>query len=195
MSEAILKAYYMLGNQFDEDPRTCQKLYPPKVFPFSFETSEQVLLRDIFQNACGFYFFEIGDLKKEFPFQAKGQFTVFAHDNQNGYYGFIGGIGGLEEEDVFSIGYVGAAKQAGKVSDSFMELLCLILHYPNWYDIITNKADAPQYGCDIAELGQQIEQCEQVLGITPSDNALELLKARLQSEPPFQVFYPSEKIL
>lgn len=106
---------------------------PPK-------SNVEKLIYSQLEQYCDFIFCESVE---EYYFYSKDQFNIIARDKSGGVYGFIGGTGDLLD-DSYPVGYVSSQGQAGKVADSFKDLLALIIYYPFWKDLLKYHNDEIQ---------------------------------------------------
>jgi len=168
-------------------------------------SNQEKLVYSLLEQYCDFIMCEN---EEDYLFYSKEKFNIFAKDKGGGVYGFIGGIGDIEDEN-FPIAYVSSEGQSGKIANNLKDLLSLIIFYPFWIDLLK------QYNEDIQKI---IKLCikERVvdmpnfyeiqqtiadnLGIKRQDCSIESLFNCLSEEPKFIVYStddnnPSENLL
>ena len=171
-------------------------------------SKQEKLVYSLLEQYCDFIMCKN---KEVYLFYTKEQLNIFAKDKGGGVYGFIGGIGDIEDENV-PIAYVSSEGQSGKIANNLKELLSLIIFYPFWMDLLHLLQ---HYNGDIQKI---IELCikERVedmpnfyeiqqtiadnLGIKRQDCSIESLFNCLSEDPKFIVYStddnnPSENLL
>ena len=174
-------------------------------------SKQEKLVYSLLEQYCDFIMCENEENEEDYLFYSKEKFNIFAKDKGGGVYGFIGGIGNIEDETV-PIAYVSSEGQSGKIANNLKELLSLIIFYPFWMDLLELLK---HYNGDIQKI---IELCikERVedipnfyeiqqaiadnLGIKRQDCSIESLFNCLSEEPKFIVYStddnnPSENLL
>ncbi|MBZ9689348.1 hypothetical protein G9F72_023920 [Clostridium estertheticum] len=174
-------------------------------------SKQERLVYSLLEQYCDFIMCENEEHEEDYLFYSKEQFNIFAKDKGGGVYGFIGGIGNIEDENV-PIAYVSSDGQSGKIANNLKELLSLIIFYPFWIALLILLK---HYNGDIQKI---IELCikeivedmpnfyeiQQTiadnLGIKRQDCSVEYLFNCLSEEPKFIVYStvdnnPSQNLL
>ncbi|MBZ9688518.1 hypothetical protein G9F72_019500 [Clostridium estertheticum] len=200
-------AYFISGRK-GQNKEVKQENLLPITLTEKPHSKQEKLVYSLLEQYCDFIMCEN---EEDYLFYSKEQFNIFAKDKGGGVYGFIGGIGDIEDENV-PIAYVSSEGQSGKLSNNLKELLSLIIFYPFWMDLLKLLK---HYNGDIQKI---IELCikervedmpnfykiQQIiadsLGIKRQDCSIESLFNCLSEEPRFIVYStddnnPSENLL
>ncbi|GAA0177849.1 hypothetical protein SH2C18_09980 [Clostridium sediminicola] len=101
----------------------------PKLY---LEIDSKENIKNMLENYCDFILCKPSNDTEEYMFYAKEKLTILATDGSGGVYAIVGD-GDVEK---LSVVYVSSEGQAGKIANSFNELLSLIIYYPFWLDIL-----------------------------------------------------------
>lgn len=131
-----------------------------------------------------------------FLFYPVPQFSIFAVDNQGNYFGTIGGIGDIVDDD-YPVGYVNNEGMYGQISDSIKEFLKLVVFYPHWRNIIKYEQMEVPYdinAMEVKETGNNSQyftrqsEIAEMLKLSKNPESIELLISNIKSTPKFIVY-------
>jgi hypothetical protein len=166
----------------------------PKLY---LEINNKENIKDMLENYCDFILCNPSSDTKEYQFYAKEKLTILATDGSGGVYAIISNMN-IEKSPIV---YVSSEGQAGKIANSFNELLSLIIYYPFWSDILKFSGDG-----DINKMIEVIPSLEKErleyipyyvqiqkeigdnIGIIKSEKSIQDLKKIVLEKPAFTVY-------
>ncbi len=197
-------AYFTAGSN-GQNNQVKQENFPPTTLIEPPHRKQGKLVFSLLEQYCDFI---ICENEEDYLFYSKEQFNIFAKDKGGGVYGFIEGIGNIEDQST-PIAYVSSEGQSGKISNNVKELLSLIIFYPFWIDLLNRYNEDIQKRIELG-IKERVEDmpdfCEiqqsiaDNLGIKRQEGSIESLFICLSEEPKFIVYSrddnnPSESLL
>lgn len=132
----------------------------------------------------------------DFPFYPVPQFSIFAVDSKDNYFGTIGGFGNIVDDD-YPVGYVNRMGMYGKIANSLKEFLELVTFYPYWWDIIRCEQMGVSYDINAMKIGKiennsqyfaRQREIEETLKLSNNPKSMELLISNIKSTHEFMVY-------
>ncbi|KYH28751.1 hypothetical protein CLTEP_27530 [Clostridium tepidiprofundi DSM 19306] len=166
----------------------------PKLY---LEINNKESIKNMLEDYCDFILCSPSNNTEEYGFYAKEKLTILATDGSGGVYSVIKDM----NEEKSPIVYVSSEGQAGKIANSFNELLSLIIYYPFWLDILKFSGNG-----DINRMMEVIPSLEKErieyipnyikiqkeigdsLGIIKSEKSIEDLREFVLEKPSFTVY-------
>lgn len=136
----------------------------------------------------------------DFSFYPVPEFSIFAVDNEGNYFGTIGGVGDMVNDD-FPVGYVNREGICSKISDSLKEFLELVTFYSYWRNIIEYEQMGVFYDINTMKMNQTENSVQyfayqreiaETLNLTKNPKSIELLISNIKSPADF-IVYSSKK--